>query len=69
MVGTQKKNNSQGWDSKGGNCCQGLEEMTKNIDHGDVDNCFESSQELISNHGTKDGGEVAEHGKGVVDDS
>ena len=41
--------------------------MTKDIDDWDVDNGFEFSKELISNHGTKHGTEVAEHGEGVVD--
>ena len=43
--------------------------MTKNIDHGYVDNSFESSEELVSDHGTKDRCEVAQHSEGVVDDS
>ena len=41
--------------------------MTKNIDHRDVDNCLELPEKLVGNHGTEDGGEVAEHGEGVVD--
>ena len=42
--------------------------MTENIDHGDVNNGFELSNELVSNHSTKDRCEVAQHCKGVVDD-
>ena len=42
--------------------------MTKNIDDRDVDNGLELPEQLVGNHGTKDGGEVAEHGEGVVDD-
>ena len=42
--------------------------MAKNIEDGDVDNGLELSQELVSNHGTKYGSEVAKHGEGVVDD-
>ena len=42
--------------------------MAENIEDGDVDNGLELSQELVSNHGTKYGCEVAKHGEGVVDD-
>ena len=42
--------------------------MAENIDDGDVDNGLELSKELVSNHGTKDGSEIAEHREGVVDD-
>ena len=48
-------------------CSKGFEQMTKDIDDWDVDNGFEFSKELISNHGTKHGAEVAEHREGVVD--
>ena len=48
----------QRWDSKGWDGCKCLDEMTKNIEHGDVDNSFESSEELVSNHSTKDGREI-----------
>ena len=42
--------------------------MAENIDDGDVDDGLELSKELVSNHGTKDGSEIAEHREGVVDD-
>ena len=41
--------------------------MSQDIDNWDVDNGFELSKELVSNHGAKHGTEVAEHGEGVVD--
>ena len=41
--------------------------MTQYVDDGDGDDCLEFTKELISNHGTKNRAEVAEHGEGVVD--
>ena len=42
--------------------------MAQHVDDGDVHDRLELAQELVGNHGPEDGGEVAEHGKGVVDD-
>ena len=43
--------------------------MSQYVDDGDGDDCLEFTEELISNHGTKNRAEVAEHGEGVVDGS
>ena len=41
--------------------------MTKDIDDRDVDDRLELAQQGVGKDGAKDGGEVAEHGEGVVD--
>ena len=42
--------------------------MSEHVDDGDVDDGLELAEELVSNEGAKDGSEVAERGKCVVDD-
>ena len=59
---------SQGWYIEGGHCSQGLEQMAEHINDRDVDNGLELAQQGVGQDGSKDGGEVAEHGEGVVDD-
>ena len=58
---------SQGWHVEGGHCSQGLEQMAEHVNDRDVDNCLELAQQGVGKDGAKDGGEVAEHGEGVVD--
>ena len=41
--------------------------MTKDIDDRDVDDRLELAQQSVGQDGSEDGGEVAEHGEGVVD--
>ena len=61
------KSYSQGRNVEGGNCRQGLEQVTEYVDDRDVDNRLELAQQGVRKDGAKDGGEVAEHGEGVVD--
>ena len=61
------KNYSQGWNVEGGHCSQGLEQVAEYVDDRDVDNRLELAQQGVRKDGAKDGGEVAEHGEGVVD--
>ena len=42
--------------------------MSEHVYDGDVDDSLKLAEELVSNEGAKDGSEVAERGKGVVDD-
>ena len=42
--------------------------MAEHVDDGDVDNGLELAKQCVRQDGSKDGGEVTEHGKGVVDD-
>ena len=58
---------SQGWHVEGGHCSQGLEQMAEHVNDRDVDNRLELAQQGVRKDGAKDGGEVAEHGEGVVD--
>ena len=41
--------------------------MAEDVEEGDVDDRLELPKELVSNPGSKDGGEVAEAGERVVD--
>ena len=61
------KRYSQGWHVESGHCSQGLEQMAEHVYDRDVDNGLELAQQGVGKDGAKDGGEVAEHGEGVVD--
>ena len=41
--------------------------MAEDVDDRDVDNRLELAQQGVGQDGSEDGGEVAEHGEGVVD--
>ena len=41
--------------------------MAEDVKEGDVDDRLELAQELVGDPCSEDGGEVAEHGEGVVD--
>ena len=61
------KRYSQRWDVEGGHRSQSLEQVAEDVDDRDVDNRLELAQQCVGQDGPEDGGEVAEHGEGVVD--
>ena len=61
------KSYSQRWYVEGGHSSQGLQQVAENVNDRDVDNRLELAQQGVRKDGAKDGGEVAEHGEGVVD--
>ena len=58
---------SQRWHIEGWDSSQSLEQVAEYINDRDVDDCLELAQQGVCKDGAKDGGEVAEHGEGVVD--
>ena len=63
----ETKRYSQGRDVEGGHRSQSLEQVAEDVDDRDVDDRLELAQQGVGQDGPEDGGEVAEHGEGVVD--
>ena len=50
-----------------GDGSDGLQDVAQDVEEGNVDDRLELAQQSVGQDGSEDGGEVAEHGEGVVD--